>query len=555
MSWLKHNDERIRYYVMPKKIVWHSNNSGSITNSNALLIDDHSCCTLANAKGTGPAIVIDFGEELNGGIRIETGAPSPDWFVKFRIRFGESVSEVMGEPNNDHAIHDVELKLSAFAKHEFGHTGFRFVRLDILDNDVTINLHSVKAIALERPFEYKGSFQCSDELLNQVWKTGARTVHLCCQDYLYDGIKRDRLVWIGDVHPQAHVIAAAFGDMSIVLESLDYAVARWNDNGWLNGISSYTLWWLITLWDTYFYSGNAACLVSRVQNARALADVVLACIDEKGNEKLAGMRFIDWAIGFDDLTVTEGLKALTVWAMQSASKIFAVAGDANYSRKCANAAALVAANNHTPCSNKQVNALRVLTGITDPLEANSTSLAVQPNKGLSTWYGYYVLQARAQAGDFAGCTELIRDIWGGMLSLGATTFWEHFDIDWLENAGRIDEMPQPDKRDVHRDCGDHCYKGLRHSLCHGWAGGPTAWLSRHILGIKPAGVAFEKVVIDPHLMNMEYVRGAFPTPHGLIQIEHRRNQQGRIITEYDIPRQIKVIEHAELSDRTIGILG
>jgi hypothetical protein len=541
MLWLTNNDERVRYYVMPKKIVWQGGNSGSITNTDALLTDDHSCCTLANTKGAGPAIVLDFGEELNGGVRIETGAPNPDWFVKFRIRFGESVSEVMGEPNNDHAIHDVELKLSAFAKHEFGLTGFRFVRLDVLDNDITFNLYSVKAVALERPFEYKGSFQCSDDMLNQVWKTGARTVHLCCQDYLYDGIKRDRLVWIGDVHPQAHVIAVAFGDMSIVFESLDYAVARWNDNGWLNGISSYTLWWLITLWDTYFYTGDTACLVSRVQNARALADVVLACIDEKGNEKLAGMRFIDWAIGFDDFTIAEGLKAITVWAMRSASKIFAVAGDLDYSRRCAQAASLVAAGNHEKCANKQVNALRVLAGITNPLDANRASLAIHPNKGLSTWYGYYVLQARAQAGDFAGCAELIRDIWGGMLSLGATTFWEHFDLEWLENAGRIDEMPHPGKRDVHRDCGDHCYKGLRHSFCHGWAGGPTAWLTQSVLGIKPQDPGFAKISIEPHLAGLSYASGTVPTPYGIIEVEHHCDKAGRIVTKHRIPNGIEVI--------------
>lgn len=36
-----------------------------------------------------------------------------------------------------------------------------------------------------------------------------------------------------------------------------------------------------------------------------------------------------------------------------------------------------------------------------------------------------------------------------------------------------------------RDGGAWCYVGLRHSFCHGWASGPTAWLSRHVLGIEP----------------------------------------------------------------------
>jgi hypothetical protein len=32
------------------------------------------------------------------------------------------------------------------------------------------------------------------------------------------------------------------------------------------------------------------------------------------------------------------------------------------------------------------------------------------------------------------------------------------------------------KKDLHGDFGAHCYVGFRHSFCHGWAGGPTAWL-------------------------------------------------------------------------------
>lgn len=40
--------------------------------------------------------------------------------------------------------------------------------------------------------------------------------------------------------------------------------------------------------------------------------------------------------------------------------------------------------------------------------------------------GYYILTARAMAGDYEGCLEAIREYWGGMLSLGATTFWEDF---------------------------------------------------------------------------------------------------------------------------------
>lgn len=50
------------------------------------------------------------------------------------------------------------------------------------------------------------------------------------------------------------------------------------------------------------------------------------------------------------------------------------------------------------------------------------------------------------------------------------------------------QRPPPEgKTDVHRIYGKFCYKGYRHSLCHGWASGPTSWLSEYVFGIRPAG--------------------------------------------------------------------
>lgn len=82
-----------------------------------------------------------------------------------------------------------------------------------------------------------------------------------------------------------------------------------------------------------------------------------------------------------------------------------------------------------------------------------------------------------------------------MLKLGATTFWEDFDISWTENAAGIDEIVPEGKTDIHGDFGKHCYKQFRHSLCHGWASGPTAFLSQKVLGIEILEPGCKKVRI------------------------------------------------------------
>ncbi len=127
-----------------------------------------------------------------------------------------------------------------------------------------------------------------------------------------------------------------------------------------------------------------------------------------------------------------------------------------------------------------------------------------------------MLQARAQVGDMGGALDVIRRYWGAMLDLGATTFWEHWEPAWSRNAGRIDELPVEGKVDVHREYGGFCFQGLRHSFCHGWAAGPTAFLISHVLGISVLSAGATRVAVRPSLGDLAWAQGDFPTPRGPI---------------------------------------
>jgi alpha-L-rhamnosidase len=130
-----------------------------------------------------------------------------------------------------------------------------------------------------------------------------------------------------------------------------------------------------------------------------------------------------------------------------------------------------------------------------------------------------------------------------MLALGATTFWEDFNLEWATNAYGIDQLPVEGKDDIHGDFGDYCYVGLRHSLCHGWASGPTAWLSEHVLGIKILEPGCTKVSIIPNLGNLEWAEGTYPTPYGVISVKHRRQSDGSVKSEIKAPREVKIVRN------------
>ena len=532
-------DDRCRSYVLPARVISTEKYSAGINNIRALLNRNEDACTVNSSDGVKPMLILDFGEELHGGVSIDILGGVPG-LTKMRLRFGESLAEIMGQPDQSHAVHDMALGVPILSKQEFGMTGFRFVRIDVLSPDREIRFRQIEAVSLERNYEYKGSFECSDSLLNEVWRTGARTVQLCCQDYILDGIKRDRMVWMGDAHPQIHVIMAAFGGVDIVPRTLDHLRETTPASEWMNNIPSYSLWWILSVLDWFCYTGDRDFLEQQAAYVGALEDELLAKVADDPINPLPYKPFLDWASVGDTDGVTAGVHALLLWALRAAARIMGYLARDGMAERIESAITKLELSARLNISGKQGKALQVLAGLAEAGSANQSVLGRDPCKGLSPWYGYYVLEARALAGDYEGCLDLIRDYWGGMIHLGATTFWEHFDVDWLANAARIDEAARDGQHDVHAEYGDHCFKGLRHSLCHGWSGGPTAWLSTHLLGVKSLVPGYAKVMIDTPKVDLEYVKGTVPTPRGNVHVKHVRNEDGTFTTEYDAPSRVEV---------------
>jgi len=553
-------DPRVRRYVRPVRIVWQTQGNAAPQDPKALLTTEggqaslfpQRVCTLTH-RGQAPGILLDFGRELQGGVQITSIAATDTRPVQVRVRFGESVSEAMADVDpagipgqsylNDHAIRDQITLLPAIGSAEIGNTGFRFVRLDLVDEGKSVSLSAVRAISLYRDLPYVGTFACSDERLNRIWQTGAYTVHLNMQEYVWDGIKRDRLVWIGDMHPETRVISTVFGWQDVVPRSLDFVRDGTPLPGWMNGISSYSIWWLLIHHHWYLYHGDEAYLAQQRAYIVGLLEQLLARIGPDGSERLDGMRFLDWPTADNEQARHAGLQAMMVLAMRAGAELCDTLGETAMAERCREGERALRQHRPEVGSTKQAAALLALAGLEDATTMNARSLAVGGARGMSTFYGYYMLQARAAAGDYQGALDAIRAYWGAMLDFGATTFWEDFDLAWVEGSAGIDDLVPPGKRDIHADFGRYCYQGLRHSLCHGWAGGPTAWLSEHVLGVRPAAPGFAKVRIAPHLGDLDWAKGTFPTPQGVIRVSHRRRAaDGSVESDVDLPTGVQRVD-------------
>ena len=559
-----------RTYMTPKRILWSSSPT-SVQNPELLLkpntgqadIFGEGMCRLVNNGEDRASIILDFGHEIHGGFKLVISSCAPLVTPQVRLRFGESVSETCSELNssksvaetgsksevdlksntatNDHAIRDMVLTVPFYGQMEVGNTGYRFVRIDLLTPGQTINLKEATAILRYRDIPYLGTFRCSDQRLNDIWMTGAYTVHLNMQEYIWDGIKRDRLVWLGDMHPETSTIGNVFGDEESFYASMDLACQQYPLPAWINGMSAYSLWYLIIQYDWYMRFGHKEYLEKHRDYILGLVDLIDKCIDAQGNDAM-GAHFLDWPSSTNPKGVDAGYHALLVWAMQDAQRMSILLGDEARAQKCREVEDRLRRKVVNPNGLKQAASLMAIAGLMDPAKACRDYVSVGGPKGFSTFYGYYMLEALAMDGRYEEAMDIISQYWGGMLDMGATTFWEDFDLEWTRNAGRIDAFVPEGKKDIHGDFGAYCYPGFRHSFCHGWASGPTAWMSTHVLGVEILEAGCKRVRITPHLGRLQWAEGTFPTPYGQISIRHERRADGSVKSTIKAPKGVKVVK-------------
>ena len=541
-------DPRTRTYVEPVRVAWVG---GATDNPEALMgakngqvpesgWGDGRCCVLK----VGDSIALDFGRELHGGLQLLVSRSSGKG-VRARVRFGESLSECFSDASsgekgagNDHAIRDSIHLMPWMGSVEIGNTGFRFVRIDAVDG--TLALESVRAISLMRPMCRLGSFRSSDERLNRIFETAVRTVHLCCQDYLWDGIKRDRLVWVGDMYPETKVILCVFGASGILPKSLDYMADTTRPSEWMNTMPSYTLWWIRNLAAWYSFTGDMAYLRRRADYLRETLSHIEKCISPSNTLDVAG--FLDWPTQHNGSAVRSGMQALSVLSFDDAAALLSALGEKELSGIWHERAVRFRSVACDPNGAKSSAALLALSGVRLPKEMYVETLGRDGCDGVSTFYGYFVLEAMSAAGEDQRALDTVRDYWGAMLDVGATSFWENFDLAWTNGCCRIDELPVTGRKDVHGDYGEFCYKGFRHSLCHGWSAGPAAWLINHVLGIRPLESGCRAVEIRPFLGDLEWAEGSMALPDGgAVKVYVRKDSNGGVRTMVSAPDGIRIV--------------
>ena len=89
----------------------------------------------------------------------------------------------------------------------------------------------------------------------------------------------------------------------------------------MNGISAYSIWWLLIQRDWYYHHGDVAYLKEQQTYMSDLLRLLISKVDADGREKLDGWRFMDWPSSENQVAIDAGLQSLVLMAMRAGDEL------------------------------------------------------------------------------------------------------------------------------------------------------------------------------------------------------------------------------------------
>ncbi|MCE5346070.1 MAG: alpha-rhamnosidase [Bacteroidales bacterium] len=465
------------------------------------------------------SIFVDFGKETFGKVIAENVKGKG----KLKLFYGETKQEALAETLAE-TYDYLDVNNVIPSNDTINNTrAFRFIKA-VWDQPVSVE--NISALYEYLPVENRGNFECSDTLLNQIYRTSLYTLHLNTREFHLDGIKRDRWVWSGDAYQSYLMNFYTFFDEEVNKRTINALRGHDPVERHINTILDYSFYWMIGIYDNYMYTGDTSFVRQIYPRMKTLMDFCLGRTNSYGFvEGLPGdWVFIDWApiekkgeVSFEQLLFCRSLEAMAkcselVSDRDSAAKYSKISADLKqkitdtfWSDK--RNAFLHARNNGVLSQNvtRYTNMFAILFDYVDAQKKQMIRENVILNdtilKITTPYMKFYELAALCEINEKEKVLQFVKDYWGGMLNLGATTVWEAYD---------------PTQK------GDEHYamygRPFGKSLCHAWGANPVYLFGKYLLGVKPLAPGYKTYLVEPSLAGLQWIRGRVPTPDGNIEV-------------------------------------
>jgi len=377
------------------------------------------------------------------------------------------------------------------------------------------------------PLEYRGAFKSSDELLNEIWDVSAYTMHLTTREFFIDGIKRDRWVWSGDAYQSYLMNYYLFFDSPSVERTLLALRGKDPVTAHVNIIMDYSFYWFVGIYDYYLYTGDTKFIETFYPRMKSLMEFCLGRRNENGFlEPLEGdWVFIDWADGLPKTAEVSFEQMLLVRSLEAMAVSAEIAGESEDQKQYQELADDLKEKlfdvfwdeDENVMKHQRINGERqdivtryanmfgIFFNYFNEEQKQSVKNKVLLNDDIlqitTPYMRFYELEALCAMGEHKFVLDEIRDYWGGMLELGATSFWEKYDP---KQSG-----------DEHLEMYGRPYGK---SLCHAWGASPIYLFGKYHLGVKPSKPGYAEYEIKPNLGGLEWMEGKVPTPKGEVSV-------------------------------------
>lgn len=417
----------------------------------------------------------------------------------------------------------------------------RYVQLTVSTAEEPVELSGLFFDRAGYPLDIVGNAKADDPRLDALVPLCLSGLRACMHETYVDCPYYEQLMYIGDTRVQALMTHYLSRDDRLPRKAIsEFAASRANATGLPtsnNGpagqiIPPFALWWVCMVGDFAKHVGDAAFIRTQFPALRSTLEMFLAQVgDDHLLRSLPGWNYVDAAfpggvppggeaggvcvavnlqlvLALDVMAELEKLpggepELGNLWERRAAETHWAVDTRFSSGDLIADTADLATFSEHT-------HALAILTGRLDPRRSRRIAgRLVSPPESWTRcqlYFTHYLFEAAAQT----HTPELLfsrLQTWYDLQAMGFRSMPETF------------PRPGADTR----------------SDCHAWSSHPMYHVAASIVGIRPAAMGFEKVIIRPMMGELRRASATVAHPRGTVHATLARDDAGRLAARIDLP--------------------
>lgn len=428
-------------------------------------------------KGT---VIVDFGEHLVGHVcfKIKDLGPMQDAVYRFKVTFGEVPSDLALpiEPYTGGLsrgwLQDFQCDVTYGGYYEFPlRITARYMKIEVVGSSIysDFTMDYITFEATTAVGESKAVLaETTPQIFRDIVRVSENTLRDCTQGVYEDGPKRDQRLWMGDLYLEALANNASFQEYDVTKRCLYLLAGLSNpDNGLLYSnlveyptphqqltfFVDYALSYTLTLSDYYDATGDAETANDLWEVAK---NQVLTIIDKAIDENylysntsyqfegmLFTMVFFDWAP-----VTLDTHAAIQSYLCYVADRLYSLAVKLGKTDEVKTLPATVkklrtaGRKAYWDAKNKKVvsgaekqtsytcTSWAVLADLLNAKEAQAAIKNVMADESAITpgtpYANHFLVDAMIHCGMYDEARQYVEDYWGGMVKLGADTFWEYY---------------------------------------------------------------------------------------------------------------------------------